>query len=145
MPRVAPVWVAHASSVLASASRDRQLFCGLAASTENNSKEKTVSARRRNQHARRVRTRTPTKRHPARKTPPSGRPGQVKALDGVPPQPQNRQRLACVVQVLNFACNDAPLNTQRHANRVGQLRCIVILVGIVLILFVGICSRCDHG
>src|SRR2546430_2777089 len=30
----------------------------------------------------------------ARKTPPSGRPGQVKALDGVSPQPQDRQRLA---------------------------------------------------
>jgi hypothetical protein len=87
-----------------------------------------------------------------RKTPPSSRPGQVKALDGVSPQPQNRQSLACalqacVIEVLNFACNDAPLNTQRHANRVSQLRCIVILilVGIVLILFVRICSRRDHG
>src|SRR5437867_3190632 len=34
----------------------------------------------------------------ARKTPPSGRPGQVKAPDGVSPQPQDRQCLACVLQ-----------------------------------------------
>jgi hypothetical protein len=86
----------------------------------------------------------------ARKTPPSGRTGQVKALDGVPPQPQNRQRLACVLQacaveVLNFACNDAPLNARRRANCVSQFRCVVILVGIVLILFVGVCFRRDLG
>lgn len=84
----------------------------------------------------------------ARKTPPSGWPGQVKALDGVPPQPQDRQRLTCVLQarvgeVLTFACN-APLNARRRANCVSQLRCVVILVGIVLILFVGICSRRDR-
>src|SRR5438477_818400 len=81
-----------------------------------------------------------------RKTPPSGWPGQVKALDGVSPQPQDRQRLACLLQlclvaVLNFACNYAPLNAQRSANRVSQLRCVLIL----LIFFVGICSRRDLG
>ena len=85
-----------------------------------------------------------------RKTPPSGRPGQVKALDGVSPQPQDRQRLACVnharlVEVFNFACNHAPLNARRRADCVSQLRCVVILVGVVLILFVGLCSRRDHG
>jgi hypothetical protein len=86
----------------------------------------------------------------ARKTPPSGRPGQVKAPDGVSPQPQDRQRLACLLQacvvlVLNFACNHAPLNAQRRTNCVSRLRCVFILVGIVLVLFVRICPRRDHG
>jgi hypothetical protein len=59
-----------------------------------------------------------------RKTPPSGRPGQVKALDGVSPQPQDRQRSACalqviVVEVLTSRADDAPLNAWRRADGVG--------------------------
>src|SRR5206468_3225417 len=81
-----------------------------------------------------------------RKTPPSGRLGQVKALDGVAPQPQDRQRLACVLQAfgLEVPCctsDDVPSKLLRRVNRVGRLRCILI----VLILFIGICFRPDCG
>ena len=85
-----------------------------------------------------------------RKTPPSGRPGQVKALDGVSPQPQDRQLLTCALQafVVEVPCctsDDVPLKVLRRANRVGRLRCLVIFVFfIILVFFVGI-SRRDHG
>ncbi len=49
-------WVAHASRVLASASsRSRTFHVALYRSLQIESNEKVVSARRRNQHARRVR------------------------------------------------------------------------------------------
>jgi hypothetical protein len=51
-----PAWVAHASRVLASASSRSQTFvAGSHSSLRIESKEKNVSARRRNQHAGRVR------------------------------------------------------------------------------------------
>src|SRR5437667_4236671 len=48
--------VAHTSTVLASASRDRELFCAPFLLMRNEIHEKSVSARRRNQHAGRVRS-----------------------------------------------------------------------------------------
>ena len=89
----------------------------------------------------------------ARKTPPSGWPGQVKALDGVPPQSLDRQPLTCLLQAsagVKFphpTSHRARVKARRCADRVSRLRCVVILVGIgiVFILFVGICSRRDRG
>ncbi|PYL31173.1 MAG: hypothetical protein DMF39_04035 [Verrucomicrobia bacterium] len=51
-----PDWVAHASRVLASvSSRSRTFPCGFAIFVADCAQEKIVSARRRNQHARRRR------------------------------------------------------------------------------------------
>src|SRR5215469_4862594 len=43
--------------------------------------------------------------YPRKKTPPSG---QVNALDGVSPQPQDRQRLACLVQAFVIEVHASP-------------------------------------
>src|SRR5206468_12827030 len=87
----------------------------------------------------------------AKKTPPSSWPGQVKALDGVPPQSLDRQPLTCLLQasvVVRFphsASHHAQVKVRWCADRVSRLHCVVILIGIFLILFVGIGSRRDHG
>ncbi len=57
MTRGIPTWVAHASRVLASASsRSRAFLATSSRPALTRFKEKLVSARRRNQHARRVRS-----------------------------------------------------------------------------------------